>query len=206
MTKLYYNNYVLDISKTIYYPSEDTYLLLDSIKEDLLIIKKDCVAMEVGCGNSILSLYLYDFVNDLYSVDVNSDVIDYLKNIKKEYSLDKLKILKSDLFKNIPKDLLFDVIVFNPPYVCSKSLDLLNLEKEDLCTLGGINGSEIIFKFLKSLPNYLNKNGICYLLVSSQNDLKNIYKSIIMLNFKYSIINSKKLFFEELFVIKIIFN
>jgi HemK-related putative methylase len=207
MTKLYYNDYVLDISNTIYYPSDDTYLLLDTLKKEISLYKHINFALEVGCGSSILSLYLYDFVNKMFCVDINEDVIDYLENVKKKYSLNKLEIIKSDLFKNLNKNKLdfktFDIIVFNPPYVCSEKLNNLNIKKEDLCTIGGINGSEVIFRFLENLNNYLNKKSVCYLLISSQNNIKNIYKRIIELNFNYKVVNSKKLFFEELFVIKI---
>jgi release factor glutamine methyltransferase len=88
------------------------------------------------------------------------------------------------------------VIVFNPPYVPSEEII-------DFSTDGGKKGSEIILKFLNGLKKHLNKKGVCYLLISSHNNLSKIKKEIKQNNLKYKIINEKNIFFEKLNVLKI---
>lgn len=193
MSVIDYKDYHQVIPKDIYSPLEDTYLMLSVLKNKLKI-KKDSF-LEVGSGNGLIMLEMYDFFNNLTVVDIDPKVIIHLKNIKKKFSLKNLKIIKSDLFSKIENE-KFDVIVFNPPYVPSEKIEFLSTD-------GGKEGLEVIVPFLKSLKKHLNKKGVCYLLISSHNNLRKIYKTIKESNLKYKKIIEKNIFFEKLIVIEI---
>lgn len=193
MVELFYKNYVLDIPKDVYYPSDDTYLLLNTLEKELKN-KKFKSSLEIGTGNGLLSLSIYDQVTDLTLVDININVIHHIIGIKKKYNLNKINIIQSNLFEKISKK--YDLIIFNPPYVPSESFD-------DLTTDGGKEGSEIIFKFLNKLYDFLEDNGVCYLLISSLNNKNKIFKKIKENNLEYKILNSKRIFFEDLITLKI---
>jgi len=193
MVELFYKNYVLDIPKDVYYPSDDTYLLLNTLEKELKN-KKFKSSLEIGTGNGLLSLSIYDQVTDLTLVDININVIHHIIGIKKKYNLNKINIIQSNLFEKISKK--YDLIIFNPPYVPSERFD-------DLATDGGKEGSEIIIKFLNKLYDFLEDNGVCYLLISSLNNKNKIFKKIKENNLEYKILNSKRIFFEELITLKI---
>ncbi len=193
--KYNYEQYSLDLPKSCYFPSDDSFLLLDTLKKEIKDIYDD--VLEIGFGSGILSLYLYDYSKNIDCCDVNLENIDYLKKLKNKYSLEKMTVVVSDLFDNLNKK--YDLIVFNPPYVPSEDIN-----KKDylmLATDGGKDGCEIIIEFLNNLDKYLKKKGVCYLLISSLNNFNNLVKKYNQ--FSFEIINSKKLFFEELLILKI---
>jgi len=191
-----YDDYSLNLPKTCYLPSDDTFLLLDALKKEALNNYKN--ALELGFGSGIISLYLSKKINMVDCCDINEDVIDYFKNLVDKENLN-INVIKSNLFTNINKK--YDVIVFNPPYVPSEKINLK--DKEAIATDGGKEGSEIIHQFLKNLNKFLKKEGVCYLLISSLNNPERIIKNIKK-EFSVKIINKKKLFFEELLILKIL--
>ena len=67
---------------------------------------------------------------------------------------------------------------------------------------GGKNGRRIIDRFLDDFDMYLKKNGRMYMLQSSLSDLKKTIEKLKEKGFRSEILKTKKLFFEELIVIK----
>ena len=206
MVTLNFKEYSLDIPSRVYIPSEDTDLLLNVLEEEIIKRNKTFKkAIEIGTGNAFLSLEIYDNVNQLYSTDINPIVIDYLLNVKDKYNLDKQKIVYSNLFDSIDEEEKFDLLIFNPPYVPTEDLEKEDdsINGYDLAVNGGVEGREIIDKFISQLPNHLEKEGICYLLVSSLNNPIEIIENLKKQNLKTEIKKAKKLFFEELLILKI---
>lgn len=193
MIKLPYKDYLLKIPDGVYLPSEDTYLLKEALEKENL--KDKLTFLEVGSGSGIISLSVYNYFKKLTLIDIDKVVIEYLKDLKKEYTLKKIKIIRSDLFAGI-KDEKFDVIVFNPPYVPSEKF-------ETFSTDGGKDGCEVILKFIDQLKSHLNEKGVCYLLLSSHNNLKKIYTNVLKNHLTYNILQEKNMFFEKLIVLKI---
>jgi release factor glutamine methyltransferase len=200
MIKINYKEYCLSIPEEVYLPSEDTYLLLETIQEDIKI-ERIKSTLEIGTGSGYISLGIYNQVNNLIVTDINPIVITYFNNLKKEYKLDKMKIIKSNLFNNLKKE-EFDLIIFNPPYVSSNNVPKDN-EIERLATDGGSFGRAIILKFLKELKEHLSDNGACYLLISSFNNPHYIFKQIIKYNLCYKVLRERNIFFEKLIILKI---
>lgn len=194
MIELKYKNYVLKIPEEIYLPAEDTYLLLETIQKKIKNKKiNDC--LEMGFGNGIISLELYDQCKQLFCVDINPIATKYFNVIKKKYNLKNMKIIKSNLFEKI-KTKKFDLIIFNPPYVPSEKI-------EDNSTDGGRYGRQTIIPFINQLPKHLKKQGECYLLISSLNNIRYIKKQINKNKLQQKIIGKQKLFFETLYILEI---
>ena len=175
---------------SIYLPSEDSYLLSESVKkfiEDNKIIS----VLDMGSGSGIQSQTLIDNkINPkrLTLTDINLSAIKHLK-----VKFPKSKVIKSDLFNKIPKSSKFDLIIFNPPYL-PEDENYKELKSSRVATTGGKRGSEIINKFLKQSKPHLNDDGHILLLTSS------LTKGINWMDYKKKKIASKKLFFEELYV------
>lgn len=173
----------------IYSPAEDSYFLSYVLKKYVsksLKNNSNLKVLEIGCGsgiqlNNLLTLKVKK--QNIFSCDINPEAVKHCKNLG-------FNSIKSYLFSNI-KD-KFDLIIFNPPYLPEDKYDK---EKD---TTGGKKGDEIILKFLKQLKKHTNKNGKCFLLLSSLTPMERINKELK--NFKTKKLETKKLFFEELYV------
>ena len=173
----------------IYEPSDDSYLLQETLEKFLEKKDKNIKILDVGSGSGIQILVCKElgFSNLLVS-DINQEAITYLKSLS-------LKTRKSNLFSKIKEK--FDLIIFNPPYLPED-----NREPGDskINTTAGKNGYEIIIKFLKQSKSHLNKNASILLVFSSLSKPEIILKNAGHLGYNYNLLNSKKLFFEELYV------
>ena len=102
-------------------------------------------------------------------IDASDICIEALKIAKKNLELhnikDKINLIKSDLFNNIPNNsnYKYNLIISNPPYVDQKTFD--NLPKEfyfepKKALLAGFTGLELVIKILNNANKYLAENGI----------------------------------------------
>ena len=176
----------------IYSPAEDSFFLSEFIQK--IIKRKEIKILDMGSGSGIQAqtcIVSGALPANLTLVDINQDAIKHLK-IKFPLS----KIIHSDLFEKIPNGSKYDLIIFNPPYLPKNKFD----KQED--TTGGKKGDEVIIKFLKKLKDYLNEDGIALLLLSSLTPMSGIKKEFR--RYKTKLLGTKKLFFEELYVWKII--
>ena len=178
---------------SIYEPSEDSYLISETLKieiPELLTRKPDLRLLEIGCGSGInLETAVKTGVKkeNIFGCDINPVAVNHCKSLR-------FNCIKSDLFSNIKGK--FDVIVFNPPYLPK---DDREPKDSGLATTAGKKGNEIIVRFLKRAKEHLAENGRIFLITSSLSKKIDFKK----LGYKSEKINSKKLFFEELGVWRI---
>ena len=119
---IYYDYY--DITKdfkNVYEPAEDTFLLIDSILNDIDnegLQKQNIVSIELGIGNCLVSCCFLGKVKEKgikiekhFCIDINKDAIELGKRLIDNYKLSENVIfLESDLFESIDKQNKFDVI------------------------------------------------------------------------------------------------
>jgi len=182
------------IKSDVYKPSDDSYLLSETLKERIPKIKnyENQKYIEVGCGGGIQLETLNRLgikKQNIFSCDINPKAVERCKE-------QGFNSVISDLFSNISKNKKFDVIIFNPPYL-PDSEDNPESEESKTITTGGKTGSEIINRFLKETKDYLNKNGIIFLVTSS------LTKNINWKGFNKEQAGEKSLFFEKLYVWKL---
>jgi release factor glutamine methyltransferase len=179
------------MNSSIYKPSEDSYLMTNTLKEKLPELLKEnpnIKLLEIGSGSGIhlqTALSLGVKKENIFSSDINSFSVDHCKLLG-------FNCIQSDLFENFnsEKD-KFDLIIFNPPYLPE---DKNEPEDSKLETTGGKKGNEIIIKFLEQAKNYLNSSGKIFLIASSLAE-KVDFKS---LGYSEKEIGCEKLFFETL--------
>ncbi len=176
----------------IYEPEEDSYLLSSVLEKEIPeLIKQspDLIFLEMGCGSGInLSTAFKCGIKkeNIYGADLNPSAVNHCNKLG-------FNCVKSNLFEQLKG--IWDVIVFNPPYLPEDKNEPMNSR---LATTGGKNGSEIINGFLKQAKNHLKIDGRIFLLSSS------LTKGINWQNYKKEKIASKKVFFEELYIWKLI--
>ena len=181
----------------VYTPDDDSYLLIDSISPN-----DSSKALEIGVGSGIVSLNLAKKVDEVFGCDINPFALELSKKNASLNHINNLYLFSSNLFSSIKIGTLFDIIVFNPPYL---PVDSPPRNYIDLSYNGGIDGGEYIRKFLNYFGMYLSPKGRAYLLQSSLYPLELTKKSLRLNHYDFEIINSLKLDFETLYVLEIRF-
>ncbi|WNY25136.1 16S rRNA (adenine(1518)-N(6)/adenine(1519)-N(6))-dimethyltransferase RsmA [Methanolapillus millepedarum] len=189
----------------VYEPAEDTYLMARAAAEFIADARQNeggsnpFNVLEIGCGSGFVSAYLLsEFESDpnfqLRAVDINPNAVECAKE-------NGVSAFLSDLFE-IFEDLseLFDLIVFNPPYLPTspdeKVSGWLNYAFD-----GGLSGRETINRFLKDVKKYLTPEGSFLLLISSITGFEDVTKEMEKYGFSGKIIAAEKCSFEELMII-----
>ncbi|WP_459614385.1 50S ribosomal protein L3 N(5)-glutamine methyltransferase [Bordetella sp. 2513F-2] len=117
-----------------------------------------------GCLAILTALAFPDAQVD--AVDVSADALAVAERNVQEYGLqDRLKLYRSDLFDDLPAQ-RYDLIVCNPPYVNSGSMDVLPDEyrrEPGLALAGGDDGMDLVRRILEAAPRYLADEGILVL-------------------------------------------
>jgi len=183
-----YKNLKLKIYLEVYEPSEDTYYLLESIN-----VKKNQSVLELGTGCGLIAIECARKAKNVVGTDINPHAIECAK---KNLELNKQKInclvdfRQGDLFKAVKKNEKFDIIIFNPPYLPTKSNEKIN-GWLNMALDGGYDGLLITKKFLKNVLKYLKKNGKAYFVFSSLSNQKKLENIIFSNNLKTKIITKK---------------
>lgn len=221
----FYNN---NFSDYVYLPREDSYLLQKYVDKYINLIKKEnknkkILFLDMGTGSGIQSITALKKNVNVVCVDINKNALNYAKNeikitfekeIENQFNENKtdneiknkakininkrIKFINSDLFTNIPKKYKFDLIAFNPPYLPKEK----NLE--DIALYSAKRGCETTIKFLDNANNFLKINGYILLIFSSLASWSLIEQAIKKNLFDYEILEKEHIFFEDIFIIKLI--
>jgi release factor glutamine methyltransferase len=168
-----------------YEPGEDSLLVLEALSDlDLHALH----VLDMGTGSGILAAYCARRGADVIASDIDVNAIKDLELTANKMGI-SIKLVACDLFSKIHDR--FDIVVFNPPYLPSSTID-------DRTTDGGKQGTEVISRFLNELTEHLSENGRGMIVVSSMNDPEELMTSHRDLRFR--IVRERPLFFERLYV------
>lgn len=124
-----------------------------------------------GCL-AILSALAFPYAQ-VDAVDVSPDALEVARRNVDDYGLgDRLALYQSDLFDSLPER-QYDLIVCNPPYVNSGSMDVLPQEyrhEPHLALAGGADGMDLVRRILQAAPRYLSENGVLVLEIGHERD------------------------------------
>jgi len=132
-----------------------------------------------GSGNIIISIAVSSkqkaVNNKYYATDISNKALKIARKNARKHQV-KIRFYKSDLFNKIPKNIKFDAIIANLPYLWER---LPNFEPK-LAFDGGKDGLKIISKFLKNAKTYLAPKGIIIIEIDPRQitSIKNIAKNI----------------------------
>jgi HemK-related putative methylase len=208
----------------IYFPSDDTFLLIEYFKKviskssfDGYDIKEIHNILDMGTGTGIIAIFLKMFANQLdnfnprfYASDILKEAIECAKNNKKINKVKgKINFIQSNLFKSFPIKLknMFNVIIFNPPYLPALDHSTQHTKRNiDYSWYGGEKGYETLLNFLNEVPTYLNpdNNAPCllYFVTSSRVSKKKITKILNQLGFQLMEVSKTHFFFEDIILNK----
>lgn len=107
------------------------------------------------------------------AVDVSPDALDVARRNVHDYGLaERLELHQSNLFDALPAR-RYDVILCNPPYVNSGSMDALPqeyLHEPQLALAGGADGMDLVRRILEAAPRYLSDEGVLVLEIGHERD------------------------------------
>ena len=182
----------------VYEPSDDTYLVIDALKEELGDVTGDVSLLDIGAGSGEIGFTLASDTVHVTCTDINKKAIEHMDKRRVATKKD-ITIIHSDLFENIDIDAKFDVIAFNTPYLPNEE----DSSVHDIALHGGPKGNEVALEFLREAKHYVVADGVIILLVSSLGQPDEI-ESFLDRNYStYTVVARKKLFFEELLVYRI---
>jgi ribosomal protein L3 glutamine methyltransferase len=144
----------------------------------------DGQALDLCTGNGSLAILLALSCPDIRvsACDISMPALSVAaRNIDRHGLSSQVELLDGDLWDARPEpneDNLFDLIICNPPYVNSASMDALPAEyhaEPKLALDGGTDGMDKIRRILASAPDYLSERGA--ILLEIGNEYENFKKA-----------------------------
>lgn len=140
--------------------------------------------LEIGTGSGCIALSCAYYMEDakVTAVDIDDGAIEVTnKNLQRMQLQDRVSIVKSDVFDNLP-DEKYDIIVSNPPYVGQQEYDGLPLEFKQEPVVGltsGQDGLDCVRRILSQAAQFLTPHGILIVEVgNSQETLQKAFPQI----------------------------
>ncbi|CAG2121554.1 unnamed protein product, partial [Medioppia subpectinata] len=116
---------------------------------------------------------------------------------------DCVQLVSTDLTEAINHRLhhCIDLLVFNPPYVPTPTQEV---GAGDISSswAGGVDGRQVIDRFLPTVPSLLTPNGLLYLIVVKENKISEICDAMKAMDFEMTIVLERKSGPEHLSVLR----
>lgn len=156
------------VTPDVLIPRPETELLVEAAIE-ILRAKETPRFCEIGTGSGCISISILCQLRNTSAIgaDVSENALKITAlNAGKNSVSERLKLVKSDVFKNIENE-KFDLIVSNPPYISIEDFrglqsEVKNFEPKNALT-DNKNGLSIIEKIISDAPKFLKSD--CYLLM-----------------------------------------
>lgn len=151
--------------------------------------------LDVGCGSGILSLLAAKMGAYVVAVDLNPEAVRSTReNAERNDLYDRVEVLVSDVFEDVPRGNVYDYIITNPPFFRANPRSLADLAWRT-------NPQQ---PFLKRVAEgarlLLKENGEVVCLLSSDGDVRGEIEEFERAGFVSRIIETKRFLFERLYV------
>lgn len=183
----------------VYEAGEDSFLLARYVAPE-----RGASVLDLGCGAGLVSVLAAKQGARVLAADINPKALEAVKENAKAQGV-AIETRQTDLFASIPEK--FDYIYFNPPYLpkdyASEALEEY-LEKGEVQTWeGGVDGRELIDRFLTEFKEHLKPKGQAFLINSSLNKIFLTKRALEKTGLKWEIAAEVNLFFEKLYLFHI---
>ncbi|MET0266139.1 MAG: 50S ribosomal protein L3 N(5)-glutamine methyltransferase [Duganella sp.] len=131
--------------------------------------------LELCTGSGCLAIMMADAFPDaaVDAVDISADALEVAKKNVATYQLeDRLTLIQSDLYANVPAK-KYDLIITNPPYVNSSSMSKLPMEyraEPELALDGGKDGMDIVRRIVEGAAERLTDDGLLIVEIGNEKE------------------------------------
>ena len=145
------------VDENVLIPRPDTEILVEEVINIAKKMDKPKI-LDLCTGSGAIAISIAKNVPnaEVYAIDISEKALDIAsKNAQRLEA--NVKFIKSDLFKNL-KNMKFDIIVSNPPYIKKEDIKFLSedVQKEPQIALdGGFDGLDFYRKISKQAIDYL---------------------------------------------------
>lgn len=122
--------------------------------------------LDLCTGSGCIALAFADAFGKahVYATDISQKALELAKENAKHNQISNVTFLCSDLFDAIPKNIKFDLIVANPPYIPEKQWSSLEPSVKDWedknALIASDAGMALIKKIIDQAPTYLKPNDL----------------------------------------------
>ncbi|MGN1270853.1 MAG: peptide chain release factor N(5)-glutamine methyltransferase [Clostridia bacterium] len=162
------------VDENVLIPQPDTEILVEEVIKICKEIhfhnkNKKIKILDLCTGSGAIGISLKKYIqnSEITLSDISNKALEIAKkNCINIIGNTEINIIESDLFEKIDVNNKFDIIVSNPPYIETKTIQTLDKEvqKEPKLALdGGEDGLNLYRRIIKKAHNYLSDNGILVL-------------------------------------------
>ncbi len=157
----------LKVGPGVLIPRPETELLVECALRYISEREPPLSMLDIGTGCGAISIALAKEMPELrvWAVDSSVDAIRYAReNIERHHVNERIKLFVGRCLEPVKeKQVSFDAIVSNPPYVRSKELSSLQPEIRDFEPIEALDGGEdglgVIREIVSASPGYLKESG-----------------------------------------------
>jgi ribosomal protein L3 glutamine methyltransferase len=124
-----------------------------------------------GCL-AILAAHAYPNA-DVDATDLSAEALAVaLRNVSDYGLADRINLVRSDLFENLPEK-SYDLVLCNPPYVTSMAMETLPAEyrhEPSLALAAGDDGMDAVRVIVRDAPRFLSPEGVLVVEVGHNRD------------------------------------
>ncbi len=134
------------------------------VKQLNTLENKHLTILDVGTGSGCIALALAKALPEatVYASDIFEQTLNLTRENKKLNNISNVKLILSDVYDQIPRNLFFDLIVSNPPYISPKEWKTLSSSitqwEDKQALVAPDDGLAVILKIIAGAKKILKKN------------------------------------------------